>query len=185
MILQTRRKLSENYFRNEETSLLLTPPAKSDWIMSPQRLTSGTKTITFDCKKLFLLASIFILFRFSYKTCLQLTALSQMRFPFCQKFSSFKFVLAPTSYWSARQNVIFRCQHPIYGLNQLLGIQTKPKCSNRIGKVENAKLFLLRDVCVLLIFIANNRAEPQIAKVGPRLQIKTFSFSSFTSRSIF
>ena len=114
------------------------------------------------------------------------TTLAHMRFylfPFCQRFSS----------------NLSSCQHRIgplvkmwyfvvsipYGLNQLLGIQTKPKCSNKIGKVENAKLFLLRDVCVLLIFIANNKAEPQIAKVGPRLQIKTSPFSSFTARSIF
>ena len=114
MILQTRRKLVENYFRNEETSLLLTPPAKSDWIMSPQRLTSGTKTITFDCKKLFLLASIFVQFLIKDMVTTYSSISHEVLFISFLSEIFFKFVLAPTTYWSARQNVIFRCQHPIW-----------------------------------------------------------------------
>ena len=184
MILQTRRKLGENYFRNEEASLLLTPPAKSDWIMSPQRLTSGTKNNDFWLQK-----AVFTCFNIRFVQFLvkdKDTALSHMRFylfPFCQRLSS------NLSWCQHRIGLLLKIWYFVvstpYGLNQLLGIQTKPKCSNKIEKVENAKPFLLRDVCVLLIFIANKKAESQIAKVGPRLQIKTFPFSSFTARSIF
>ena len=151
---------------------------------APRDSLVGQKTITFDCKKTVFTCFFIRFVQFLVKD--KVIALSHKRFylfPFWQRLSS------NLSWCQHRIDLLLKMWYFVvstpYGLNQLLGIQTKPKCSNKIEKVENAKPFLLRDVCVLVIFIANNKAEPQIAKVGPRLQMKTFPFSSFTARSIF
>ena len=166
MILQTRRKLGENYFRNKEASLLLTPPAKSDWIMSPQRLTSGTKNNYFWLQKAVFTCFFIRFVQFLVKD--KVTALSHMRFylfPFCQRLSS------NLSWCQHRIGLLLKMWYfavsTPYGLNQLLGFQTKKN-----WKVENAKPFLLRDVCVLLTFIANKKRNPKLQKLDRDCKLK-------------
>ena len=97
------RRFSYHYFCSEEILLLLTPPAASDWIMSPSRLIVGQKQLLLE-KKWFT----------QFLTRDMVTALSQL----CISISSpksdlfLKFVPVSTSYFSNCQNVTFHCWHP-------------------------------------------------------------------------
>ena len=101
------------------------------------------------------------------------TTLAHMRFylfPFCQRFSS----------------NLSSCQHRIgplvkmwyfvvsipYGLNQLLGIQTKPKCS-KIGKVENARSYFCSEMNVFCWFLLQTKKRnPKLQKLDRDCKLK-------------
>ena len=110
------RRFSKNYFCSEEISLfLLTPPAASDWIMSPPRLIMG--------QKLLLTKNWFT----QFLTRDMVTALSQL----CISISSpksdlfLKCVPVSTSYFSVCQNVTFHCWHPTCSMAFNLKYQNK------------------------------------------------------------
>ena len=131
---------------------------------APRDSLVGQKTITFDCKKAVFTCFFIRFVQFLVKD--KVIALSHKRFylfPFCQRLCS------NLSWCQHRIGLLLKMWYFVvstpYGLNQLLGIQTKPKCSNKIEKVENAKPFLLRDVCVLLTFIANKKRNPKLQKL--------------------
>ena len=92
-------------------------------------------------------------------------------FPFCQTFSSH------LSWCQHRIGLLVKMWYFFvsipFGLNQLFGIQTKLKCSNKIGKVENGRSYFCSEMSVSCWYLLQTiKRNPKLQKLDRDCKLK-------------